>query len=219
MREQLEKYVELLFAGNPGSEDMKQEILQNTLDKFDDYIAQGKSEEAAYRLAISGIGDISEILGNSGETAPSPAPTAAANTDYRGRPVTPMWKKILRAIAVFLFIVSLIPLFILSEVGSGTLGLVGMFAIAAVGVALLIIAGGNDRTEKEEEEEKHEDNSPDGKLKNAIGNVITVVGLLAYFAISFETGAWYITWLVFPIMAAARGLVDAIIDLIGGKKV
>ena len=38
MREQLEKYVELLFAGNPGSEEMKQEILQNTLDKFDDYI-------------------------------------------------------------------------------------------------------------------------------------------------------------------------------------
>lgn len=218
MREQLEKYVELLFAGNPGSEDMKHEILQNTLDKFDDYIAQGKSEEAAYRLAISGIGDISEILGNSGESTPSPAPTAAANTDYRGRPVTPMWKKILRAIAVFLFIVSLIPLFILSEVGSGTLGLVGMFAIAAVGVALLIIAGGNDRTEKEEEE-KHEDNSPGGKLKNAIGNVITVVGLLTYFAISFETGAWYITWLVFPIMAAARGLVDAIIDLIGGTKV
>lgn len=217
MREQLEKYVELLFAGNPGSEDMKQEILQNTLDKFDDYIAQGKSEEAAYRLAISGIGDISEILGNSEESAPSPAPTAAANTDYRGRPITPMWKKILRAIAVFLFIVSLIPLFILSEVGSGTLGLVGMFAIAAVGVALLIIAGGNDRTEKEEE--KHEDNSPGGKLKNAIGNVITVVGLLTYFAISFETGAWYITWLVFPIMAAARGLVDAIIDLIGGTKV
>ena len=216
MREQLEKYVELLFAGNPDSEEMKQEILQNTLDKFDDYIAQGKSEEAAYRLAISGIGDISEILGNSGESAPSPAPTAAANTDYRGRPVTPMWKKILRAIAVFLFIVSLIPLVALGDVGDGTLGLVGMFAISAVGVALLIIAGGNDRTEKEEE--KHEDNSPGVKLKNAIGNVITVVGLLTYFAISFHTGAWHITWLVFPIMAAIRGLVSAIIDLKGGPQ-
>lgn len=217
MREQLEKYVELLFAGNPGSEDMKQEILQNTLDKFDDYIAQGKSEEAAYRLAISGIGDISDILGNSVEAAPSPAPSAATNTDYRGRPATPMWKKILRAIAVFLCIVSLIPLFALSDVGNGSLGLVGMFAIAAVGVALLIIAGGNDRTEKEEEQ--HEDNSPNGQLKEAIGSVVTVVGLLAYFAISFKSGAWHITWLVFPIMAAARGLVDAIMDLKGGTKV
>ena len=213
MREQLAKYVDLLFAGNPGSEDMKQEILQNTLDKYDDYIAQGKSAEAAYRLAISGIGDISEILGDHTAAAPSPTP---AQTDYRGRPVTPMWKKILRAIAVFLFIVSLIPLFVLSDVGNGTLGLVGMFAIAAVGVALLIIAGGSDHVEKEEE--KSEDRSPEGQLKKAIGNVITVAGLLTYFAISFKSGAWHITWLVFPIMAAVRGLADAIVDLKGGTK-
>ena len=59
MREQLIQYVELLFAGAPDSEEIKQEILQNTLDRFDDLIDQGKTPEAAYRLAISGIGDIS----------------------------------------------------------------------------------------------------------------------------------------------------------------
>lgn len=62
MREQLVNYVELLFAGAPDSNEIKQEILQNTLDRYDDLLAQGKSPEAAYRLAISGIGDISEIL-------------------------------------------------------------------------------------------------------------------------------------------------------------
>lgn len=62
MREQLVNYVELLFAGAPDSNEIKQEILQNTLDRFDDLISQGKSPEAAYRLAISGIGDINEIL-------------------------------------------------------------------------------------------------------------------------------------------------------------
>jgi hypothetical protein len=212
MREQLEKYVELLFAGNPDSEEMKQEILQNTLDKFDDYIAQGKSAEAAYRLAISGIGDISEILVDHAASSPS---SVSAQTDHRVQVVVPMWKKVLRAIAVFLFIVSLIPLVALGDVGDGTLGLVGMFAIAAVGVALLIIAGGSERNEKEDDSEDH---SPDSKGKNAIGNVITVVGLLTYFAISFHTGAWHITWLVFPIMAAIRGLVSAIIDLKGGPQ-
>ena len=64
MKEQLIQYVNLLFAGATGAEDMKQEILQNTLDRYDDLIDQGKSPEAAYRLAISGIGDINEILGN-----------------------------------------------------------------------------------------------------------------------------------------------------------
>lgn len=214
MREQLEKYVELLFAGNPGSEDIKQEILQNTLDKFDDYIAQGKPEEAAYRLAISGIGDISEILGNSVDAAPSPAPSAAVDTDYRGRPITPMWKKVLRAIAVCMFIISVIPVIVLSETGLENIGVVAMLTIVAVAVAMLIISGGNETAQKAEK--KDEDNSPNGKLKNAIGNVITVAGLIVYFAISFESGAWHITWLVFPIMAAVRGLCDAIIDLKGG---
>ena len=63
MREQLIQYVTLLFAGANDCEDIRQEILQNTLDRYDDLIAQGKVPEAAYRLAISGIGDISEILG------------------------------------------------------------------------------------------------------------------------------------------------------------
>jgi len=40
-----------------------------------------------------------------------------------------------------------------------------------------------------------------------------VVGLILYFGSSFYTGAWHITWLLFPIMACARGLSDAIIDL------
>lgn len=62
MREQLVNYVELLFAGAPNSNEVKQEILQNTLDRYDDLLVQGKSPEAAYRQAISGIGDISEIL-------------------------------------------------------------------------------------------------------------------------------------------------------------
>ena len=36
MREKLKDYVSLLFAGTVGKEDMEQEILQNTLDRFDD---------------------------------------------------------------------------------------------------------------------------------------------------------------------------------------
>ena len=41
MREQLQQYVTLLFAGAQNCEDIRQEILQNTLDHYDDLIAQG----------------------------------------------------------------------------------------------------------------------------------------------------------------------------------
>lgn len=73
MKEELIQYINLLFAGAKDCEDIRQEILQNTLDRYDDLIAQGKVPEAAYRLAISGIGDIQEILGT-----PTPSPTVDA---------------------------------------------------------------------------------------------------------------------------------------------
>lgn len=76
MREQLIQYVQLLFAGAADCDDTRQEILQNTLDRYDDLVAAGKTPEAAYRLAIMGIGDINEILGRAPGAAPLPAPAA-----------------------------------------------------------------------------------------------------------------------------------------------
>lgn len=73
MREQLIQYVQLLFAGAADCDDTRQEILQNTLDRYDDLVAAGKTPEAAYRLAIMGIGDINEILGKAPGAAPLPA--------------------------------------------------------------------------------------------------------------------------------------------------
>ena len=92
MRERLTQYVELLFAGAPGAEDMKQEIMQNTLDRYDDLISQGKTEEAAYRLAITGIGDLSEILGAG---APAPVPSVSPVSRHEEEPDTPR-KKLMR---------------------------------------------------------------------------------------------------------------------------
>lgn len=208
MKDKLAKYVELLFAGSHASEDMVQEILQNTLDKYDDYIAQGKPEEAAYRLAISGIGDVSELLGETEKVSPSPAP---ANTDYRGRPVKPMWKKVLTAVAVGLYILCAVPLIILTELGYDTLGVISAISIAAVATVAIIIASGGDSERKQEKQEQPEQKP----LQKAAKTLIDVLGLCAYFAISFYTGAWYITWLIFPIMGAIRGVVTAIMDLFG----
>ena len=35
----------------------------------------------------------------------------------------------------------------------------------------------------------------------------------AYFVVSFATGAWYITWVMFLIAAALAGLLNACFDL------
>ena len=210
MKEQLEKYVELLFAGSPASEDMMQEILQNTLDKYDDYIAQGKSPEAAYRLAISGIGDISELLGQE-QNSPVPQSPTHTNTDYRGRPIKPMWKKVLTAVAVGLYILCAVPLIILSEAGYDTLGVISAISIAAVAtVAIIIASGGESNTQKEKDDDEDRNQPP---MQKAINSLVDVLGLIANLFISFQTGAWHITWVIFPIIAALNGIVRAIFDL------
>ena len=211
MRERLIQYVELLFAGAPNSGEIKQEILQNTLDRYDDLVEQGKSPEAAYRLAITGIGDINEILGNLGPSTASPVYTAPAP---QPGPETeePAWKKILRATAIGLYILSVVPLFILSELGMDTIGLCGTLSIVAVATVAIIFVKKGKNTESNAS--TFPDNStPAQDLRRSIRSIIWALGLAVYFILSFLTNAWYITWLIFPIIGSVQGLAYAIADL------
>jgi len=210
MREQLIKYVDLLFAGTSNTHDIKEEILQNTLDRYDDLIAQGKAPAAAYSLAISGIGDISELLDQNSRTAEPLTPQVEINASETEKP---FWKKILFAIGIFLYIICPIPLFVLNAVGMDTLGLCGTLGIVAIATVLMILSGNNKKSLQQKEQE-----APENDLEKAIGSIIFTVGLCGYLALSFATNAWHITWLIFPIIAAVKGLIKAIMDLIGGNE-
>lgn len=200
MRDQLIQYVNLLFAGAPDSGEIRAEILQNTLDRYDDLIGQGKSPEAAYRLAISGIGDINEILGT--EHVPAPV-----YSDFQ--PETPedsKNRKLAHAVATALYITCPLPLFIIQD----EIGLCLLLVMVAAATALNIIYG---KKKSKEERSYDEDTSPKQQLKKSVKSIIWAIGLAVYFILSFATHAWYITWLVFPIMACVKGLVVACMDL------
>lgn len=205
MRDQLIHYVDLLFAGAPDAGDIKQEILQNTLDRYDDLIGQGKTPEAAYRLAISGIGDINEIL-NGGEDSTTPIPTAVTPTATAQPEKKLAWKTALQAIGICLYILCPIPLFAMQN----ELGLCFLLAIVAVATALMVLSGSK-QTAKDNEAETT--SAPESEIRKAVRMVISTVGLCLYLILSFATGAWYITWVIFPMMAAAQGLAKAILDL------
>ena len=70
MRDQLIRHVKHLFEKIPNSHDMQQEILQNSLDRYDDLISSGKTPEAAYQLTITGIGDLQEITASKKKRKP-----------------------------------------------------------------------------------------------------------------------------------------------------
>lgn len=205
MREQLIQYVDLLFAGTRNCEDMKQEILQNTLDRYDDLIREGRVPEAAYRLAISGIGDIHELLGT------TPVSTHAySQTADQDRTEDIEKQKKLRATAIALYILCPIPLFLMSELGASIVGLCGLLFMVAVATALIIMSSKN---QKEAEAQEAPVSTPQQRLRKTVKTVINVAGLVIYLLLSFSTSAWYVTWLIFPIMAALWALINAIWDL------
>lgn len=196
MRERLTQYVDLLFAGAPAAEEMKQEILQNTLDRYDDLVSQGKTEEAAYRLAIGGIGDINELLEAPAEDEAVPAKEEPGQIHK------------LRATAIALYVACAIPLFLFGGMGSGTVGLSLTVLLAAVATYLMILSRRSAPEQRKEAPGKEKN-----PRKDRLRKILSPIMLTTYFLVSFITGAWAITWLVFPIFGCAEGLILAIIDL------
>ena len=75
MNEQLRKHVDILFAAAPKTEkaaEIKEELLTNLNDKYNDLLANGYDSTAAFHVALSGIGDIDELLKECGEVGNRP---------------------------------------------------------------------------------------------------------------------------------------------------
>lgn len=65
MRNKLICYVNSIFEGIPDApelQELREEILQNTLDRYDEECARGVSETVAYNVAVMSIGDTDELL-------------------------------------------------------------------------------------------------------------------------------------------------------------
>ena len=196
MREKLIQYIDLLFAGIADTDDIKQEILQNTLDRYDDLISQGKSPESAYSLAISGIGDIQEILGSGKATDPEARPIKR-KTPSKGN------HAILLAIAVALLILCPIPVILIGNV----VGICVMFLMIASGVALLIIHSSMKSRNDPQEKTKI---SP---LQRVLLGIAIGSGVTFYLLISLVTKAWLLTWMMLPIILCTCGVINACFDL------
>lgn len=65
MNDRLREYVNGIFNGVPMNKEtieFREELLQNLDEKYADLIKEGKSEQAAYNIAVAGIGDVQSLL-------------------------------------------------------------------------------------------------------------------------------------------------------------
>ena len=203
----LEKYIEYLFENAPDTKEakeMKEEILSNLMEKYNDLLADGYSESEAYDIAVRGLGDITGLIDKLERPAEKPMFTKEEIMADKRR------SGLITAIAVGLYILCVVPVLIFGNVGSGVLGVVLMFVMIATATVMLIY-NNMTRLVKDDEDEEEERNLP--PAIRAVNSVITAITLVVYLALSFITGAWRITWVIFIISAVTKKLVKAIFEL------
>lgn len=293
MNERLNKYFNSLFEDAPDTQemnDLREEIYCNTLDRYNDLISQGKSEDASFTQAVAGIGDIESLIGKNAFNASSKTPSYYSKDEIK---VNKLKCNMTTALAVLLYILSIVPPIATSDsVGAGF-----MFIFLAAASAVMVFSykcrinekkfsgkierlkedNNGDYTKEEFEKarlrtsillslsvffyifsvvpavislfsnfsfslmficiaiatsflvlynymkvevnpvdtttvveafkewRKADDKSKE--LLKTIDLIILVIALIVYFIISFGTGAWQLTWVVFVIAAVAFQIV------------
>lgn len=216
MEQRIKNYIDGLFRDAPQTvqaDGVRGEITANTLDRFRELKDSGMDEEAAFHAAISGIGDIHELLDEYSKNLSD----AGEADDGKARRT----KALLISLAVALYIISVVPVILIP---AGTLGICLMLVIVAAATGLIIYAGsylkapgGRSTSEECEQDAGGEVSySPEKRrrehMKKEIDGMVWTTVVIVYLCVSFLTSAWHISWIIFLIGAAVSHLINAISD-------
>lgn len=214
MEERIRAYVDSLFRNTPPSQqavELREELIQNLIEKYNDFITAGKSEEAAYNISIASIGDISGLLAGLGGQ-----PVYEMNVEP---PIVPEAQKkrnaIITAVAVCLYIISFVPVILFD--GNNIAVVIMLLMIAGATGLLIYNSSLNKRSVPGSDtvvgdfQQWRQVNGQKQQIYSVISTVLTVLTIVGYLLISFATSAWYITWIIFIISAAVRKVVKIIV--------
>lgn len=223
MNEKIKKHIEMLFTAAPKTRkalDMKEEMTQNTIEKYEDLLSEGYASEDAYQTVINSIGDVTELF----EDLEEKNPLCLTETDRRK-------KAMLTAIAVGFYIFAGVVLltftlledsFILTgaRIDFSLLGLVLAGVICIAPTCMLVYAANmypnyqkkEDNLVENYKESKHASNR-DKAIRTSVSAIIWTLTIVLYFLVSFKTSAWYVTWVIFLIGACVQAVVELIISL------
>lgn len=214
MKDKLRNFIESLFEDAPKNKqtiELKEEMLQNLIDKYNDLVDSGKSSEAAYNIATASIGDIHELIRQI-EKREENNPLFEQNYD-KGRKRFAL----LLSISVMLYILCVVPIILLED---SVLGVVIMFVMVAIATGLILYNNmtkpkylKKDSTVVEEFKEWKANSTEKNTLYQSITKVMWSCITILYFIVSFLTMAWHITWIIFLIGSAIQGIIRAIFEL------
>lgn len=221
MKEKIVQYFDKLFEDAPKTRkalELKQEMTQNALDKYEDLLQDGHAGEDAYRNVIQSIGDVTELFEEVEEKNLLQLP----EKDRKKR-------ALLQAIAIGLYILAGVTLCGFTLLGYGQLTMVGLVLGGLICIAptiMLVYAANmypaykrNGKPDMVEayKEEKYRRNR-DRAVLVSVSTLLWTLVLVAYFIISFDSGAWNITWVTFLIGGSLQSIVALVYSLRRDKK-
>lgn len=250
MKTRLKDYIEMIFSDAPvcaRTEELKEEMYANVCDKYEDLIAEGKSETAAYNACVASIGDISELIDSireeqKGYTAESEFVREEENSERyftlsQQEEIRTYRKKagVMNAVAVALYIACWVPPVLMSSVAEAcggnadiwsSIGVVIMMLMIAVATALMVL-----KSYIRPSFMKADNLDIDGKKikkvmkikkrKNpalkAISSGIWTLAVVAFLLVGFLLGLWHPGWIIFIIATAIDNAVEAIFEIAGKK--
>jgi len=221
MEDRIRRHIDELFNETTPTRkavELKEEMIQNLTDKYRDLIGEGKTEEAAYNITIAGIGDISALLAELEKDMTNLGITQEMQ-DARRK------SALLTSVAVMMYILAALPLIVLSIFDvhyAAPMGLLALFIMVAGATGLLIYNSMtkptyNSETMVEEFREWQTEDRDRRGLRKAISSALWSIILAIYFIVSFMTGAWFITWIIFIIGAAIESLLNVFFNIRKGS--
>lgn len=216
MDKRIENHINELFKyapKTPQAEEVKSEILSNTLEKFNELKAEGKDDETAVAIAISYIGNVSELINEYSKDRDAIEMRQSVEK-HKAR------QAMLLSVAVALYIMCVIPVIVSGEFGNEIMGVCMMFIMIAVATGLIIYRSATKKLYTVEgaptvvpfvEPISKEAKKRSIIRKNVMSAMWTIV-VAVYLLVSFLTGAWHITWIIFIIAGAASSLIEAVFD-------
>ena len=224
MEYKIREYMDQLFENAPHTQrayELKIELTQNLIEKYYALVGEGKSPEDAYNLTVMSIGDVRELfaqLEDDEQGNPVPPPV------YYPQPQPDQKRALVRVLAVMLYILSVVPVILFdsllsfSGIGS-TLGVVCMFAMIALATGLLVydhythpkkaqpvpgsVVQDFQQWQQRKAKKKH--------YVAAFNGAFWPLVLAVYFLLTFGTGKWAITWIIFLIAPAVDVIVNTVL--------
>ncbi len=211
MNEKLRAHVEGLFQNAPKTRrvsELKEEIMSNLNEKYNDLTAQGIGGDEAFRVAVAGLGDVEELVRG---LENDPFDTISAQKE-RSR------SALLISLSVFLYFLAVISVPILEPIGEIP-SVAAFLGIAGIATSLLVYHFlsrpkyvRRDDTMVENFKQWTSEKSERKKIRGSVVSMIWTITVILYFVISFTFMNWHISWVIFLIGVVVTQIFKLVYD-------